>query len=173
MRTSRRPRPSASAASQPDVPAATNDRELTDKSSPANDSSTPDKAVSPARVSVQRHLSRPTFGKWQINRTVLLLIISLALLGGLSLINQRVIWPTAVQTWWPLSIIGVAALWFIGALFRHSANGWLFSTVLLGLAISLLLSTAYSMSFGVIWLGVGLITIGAGTLLRGLLWGAR
>jgi hypothetical protein len=162
MRASRRPHPSPSEvpANPPEIPA---DREGVDTNATANT----------ARVSVQRHLSRPTLGAWQLNQTVLLLIIFLAVVGVLSLVSQRVTWPSIVLIWWPLAVIGVAALWFIAALLRHSANGWLFSTALLGLGISLLLTTAYNMSFGGIWLGVGLITIGAGTLLRGLLWGAR
>ena len=170
MRASRRPRPSPEANSP--TPEAAPD--LNDQPADGNDPPIEAEIASkPARVSMQRHLSRPSLGAWKVNPTVVFVVIALAAAGSVSLINQRFGWPTAVLTWWPLAVVIFAAVWLIGALARQSKNGWLASVTLLGLAIGLLLTTAYSMNFASNWLGVGLITIGAGTLLRGLLWGTR
>jgi len=172
MRASRRPRANAAT---PSVDSGTgsvinNERESVATESQSGVANVP---ISSARVSMQRHLARPTLGAWKINQTVLLLVIGLAIVGISVIIGQRFGWPVAVMTWWPAAILIWALIWLIRALLRYSANGWLASCALLGLAISLLLTTAYGMSFSSLWLGVGLITLGAGTLLRGLLWGAR
>ena len=176
MRSSRRPRPNVNTAVPPEISAdmvmlpAEVDSASENQSTAANPSANTLPAV---RVSMQRHLPRPTAGGWRINRAVLLLIGLLLVVAVVALINQRSALPSAVQTWWPLLLIAVAAVWLLAALIRHAPTGWLGSITLLGAGIGLLLQTAYGMVFGSVWLGVLLITIGAGTLLRGLLWGAR
>jgi len=133
MRASRRPRANAAT---PSVDSGTgsvinNERESVATESQSGVANVP---ISSARVSMQRHLARPTLGAWKINQTVLLLVIGLAIVGISVIIGQRFGWPVAVMTWWPAAILIWALIWLIRALLRYSANGWLASCALLGLA---------------------------------------
>ncbi len=119
------------------------------------------------RVVLRRRL--PFVVNWPVMFIVLALV---GLAAGLVLLNLNLL-PEPVLAWWPLLVLIPAALWFLSALARRKARRLLRSTTLLGLAISLLLTTQHIAPSGATpigtMIGVTLITVGAGLLLRGLL----
>ncbi|GEM_PF-1155976 len=118
-----------------------------------------------ARVSVRRRLPRV-----QIDGRMLLIVIALIATALFSVALTQGALPRQVLTWWPLAIVAIAAVWFIRALLSQAAAGLLGSTALFGFGVSLLLASAYQVAFGTTVIGVVLIAIGMGIVLRGLLW---
>ncbi len=130
---------------------------------PGDPHNAPDSAA-PERVSIRARRTLP------LNWPVFGILVALAAVGIAAFLAQRSALPPAVQTWWPLIVIGVALVWIIQALSQQRPAGLLGSSALLGIGISLLLATAYQVAFGVVWLGLTLIAVGMGIVLRGLLW---
>jgi hypothetical protein len=121
----------------------------------------------PRPVVLRRRL--PFVVNWPVMIVVLALV---ALAAGLVLLNLNLL-PEPILAWWPLVVLIPATLWFLTALARRKPRRLLRSTALLGLATSLLLITQHIAPSGATpigtMLGVTLIVVGAGLLLRGLL----
>ena len=103
---------------------------------------------------------------WPIFLAIILLI---ALSVGLILNNLGVL-PQSILAYWPLALLILSALWTVLALIRRRVRSLLGSTALLGLSIALfLITTGNIIASGSTLLGIMLISVGAGLLLRGLL----
>ncbi len=74
-----------------------------------------------------------------------------------------------IETWWPLAVIGAAVLWMLVALIRRQVESFLGGSALAGIGVSLLLSTQDIASFRETLLGLSLVTIGLGIVIRGFL----
>jgi len=123
----------------------------------------PPDATPSERVSIRAH-RLPI--QWGVFGAVLVLVA----IGIVGFLQQQNKLPSAVLTWWPLVVIVLAGFWLIRSLGQRASTRLLGSSALFGIGISLLLATAYQVSFGAIWLGLAAIAIGMGIMLRGLLW---
>jgi hypothetical protein len=104
---------------------------------------------------------------------VILSILALLALTLFFTMANRGTLPRVVQLGWPLAIAGIAALWLLRSLFGRHASGLLVSTAVLGLGLSLLLASAYQVPLTATLLGVPLIAVGLGIMVRGLFWRAN
>jgi len=132
-----------------------------------NSASDVSSAVEQNRVSIRRHWLKP---RPYIRFRWLAFNVFLAAIGVSALLAEHTVIPPVIVSWWPSVVIGIALIWLFRSLVRRMAPGLLGSTTLLGLGISLLLATAYQTSFVSVWLGLTLVVIGMGIILRGLLW---
>lgn len=118
----------------------------------------------PQRVMLPRSPS-----PFSLNRGWLLIVLALvAAAVGLALHNLNLL-PKSVIGWLPLLVIGPAALWLLLSITRRSPKGMLGSTALLGIGLSLLLSAHNVAPLEATLMGIVLVSVGAGLLLRGLL----
>ncbi len=122
------------------------------------------------RVSVRRRLRFPAI---RVNWSQLILIVALVALTVFALLLNGGALPRQVIVWWPLVIAVLAGLWLLISLVRRDSAALLGSTALLGVSISLLLASAYQVPLGATLVGVALISIGMGIVVRGLLWQTR
>ncbi len=96
-----------------------------------------------------------------------LVLILIAVTVFIVLLNQNALPPEAVM-WWPVVVAVPSALWLLVALVRRNARSILAAAALLGVSISLLLTTQ-KVPLGSSLVGITFITTGAGIMLRGLL----
>lgn len=124
-----------------------------------------------ARISMRRRL--PRLPRVRVNWSLLFLIGALVALTIFALLLNQGALPRQVITWWPLVIAIFAALWLIASLLRRDTAALLGSTALFGVSISLILASAYGVPLGATLVGVAMISIGLGIVVRGLLWSSR
>ena len=119
------------------------------------------------RVSVRRRLRVPGV---QVDGRLLLIVVALIALALFGILLNQGTLPHAVLLWWPSVIVLFAALWMVRSLAQRASAGLLGSTALFGIALSLLLASAYQVPLSETLIGVALIAVGMGIVLRGLLW---
>lgn len=73
------------------------------------------------------------------------------------------------REWWPAALLGFALLWSLLALITRRAGALLAATTLAGISISLLLDTQGYVTWQETLIGVVLVTIGIGIIVRGFL----
>lgn len=74
-----------------------------------------------------------------------------------------------VETWWPAAILGVAVLWMLIALIRRQVAAFLGGAALAGVGLSLLMDTQDIAAAEKTLLGMVLVTVGLGIVIRGFL----
>jgi hypothetical protein len=113
-------------------------------------------------------LRLPTTGI-EVRGVVLLVAVALIVAGIFgTLLNQGRIRPD-VEEWWPLVIIIGAVLWMVAALIRHQIASFLGGAALGGVGLSLLMGTQGIARSDETLLGMVLITVGLGIVIRGFL----
>lgn len=106
---------------------------------------------------------------FQINGPLLLLVVGLALLAVILVFDNLGLFTAGGLVWLPAALSALAVVWFVRALLRRSGKAMLRSSALLGLSLSLLLAAQGLAPVGGTLVGLTLICVGAGLLLRGLL----
>lgn len=105
-----------------------------------------------------------------INWPILLAIIFLIALTVGSILNNLGVLPQVVITYWPSVLLILSGLWTLLALVRRQARSLLIGSALVGISIALMLiTTGNIVATGTTLMGIVLISIGTGLLLRGLL----
>jgi hypothetical protein len=119
------------------------------------------------RLGVPR-LRRPTWNR-QVRFDILLLAVLLIAAGifGMLLNLGRVEGDAAA--WWPLVIVAGATVWMLVALLRRQVTPFLGASALTGIGLSLLLDTQDIASFRETLMGVVLVAVGLGIVIRGFL----
>lgn len=97
---------------------------------------------------------------------VMLVLITAGLMGTLYNLDRL---PSNIETWWPLAVMVGAGLWMLAALARRQVASFLGATAALGAGLSFLLDAQDIADFEATLLGIVLVTIGLGIVLRGLL----
>lgn len=113
-------------------------------------------------------LSRPRTGI-TIRFGVLMLAVAL-IAGGIfgTLINQDRLNPD-IESWWPAVVIAGAIVWMLAALLQRRVTSLLGGAALGGVGLSLLMDVQDIAAFQETLLGVVLITVGLGIVIRGFL----
>lgn len=136
----------------------------------------PDTALAPppprrrsGRLPVSRpRLPRPSLGPGvQWTRLLLALVLVAGGAFGTLLYQDRL--QRDVEEWWPLGVIAIAGLWMLIALVQRQPAAFLGGSVVAGVGISMLLETQDIARLDETGMGVILVTIGLGIVIRGLL----
>jgi hypothetical protein len=113
-------------------------------------------------------LGRPATGI-EVRGVILLVAVTLIVAGIFgTLLNQGRIRPD-VEEWWPLVIVVGALLWMVATLIRHQIASFLGGAALGGVGLSLLMGTQGIARSDETLLGMVLITVGLGIVIRGFL----
>jgi peptidoglycan/LPS O-acetylase OafA/YrhL len=110
---------------------------------------------------------------FSVRPMALLAVIIVIAIGVLLLLYQQNQLPAEVLVWWPLAMIIPGILWFLISLARRSGNGLLAGAALVGVGISLQLSTLSTYEARSTLVGIMLISTGTAILVRGLLMGRQ
>jgi hypothetical protein len=144
------------------------------------DTETVEPALEPRR---RRRLSRPAVPRpraprlnvplpsleTEIRPGVLLLALFLIAAGVFgTLLNQDRL-QTGVREWWPVAILAVAAMWMLVALVRRQVASLLGGSAFGGVGLSLLMHYQDIAKVQETVLGVVLVTVGLGIVIRGFL----
>jgi hypothetical protein len=138
--------------------------DLPDADSAANANVDPEQPQAPVTPRKRRHLL-PFEIYWP---AMLLIVFLIAATAFLLLLNQGTL-SDDVLMWWPIAIAAPAVLWFLTAILRRDAKGMLASSVVFGIGFSLLLAVQKVAPLGSSVVGITLIAVGTGVMLRGLL----
>jgi hypothetical protein len=114
----------------------------------------------------QPELRRPT-SPVRVQFGVLFLALALVALGIFGTLMNRGDISGDLREWWPLVVIGVAVLWMLAALVQRRIPAFLGAAGLAGIGISLLMDTQDVASVNETLLGVMLVTLGFGIVVRG------
>ncbi len=77
--------------------------------------------------------------------------------------------PSIITRWWPTVTLFISLSWSLSALNRRNAAAFLGGAGAIGLSLSLLLDAQEIADFGETFVGLVLISIGTGVIMRGLL----
>jgi hypothetical protein len=135
---------------------------------PLADTAPADGTEAPLLSVVKKRRGFPIRVNWSALFGVIGLSVLFAFLLGLS-VNAL---PTGVLTWWPAALIAVGTLWALAALAQRSAAAWIGASGVIGLGLAALLATAFGVPFAGTSVGVPLIAIGTGIVLRSILFPA-
>jgi hypothetical protein len=113
-------------------------------------------------------LARPSFNL-QIRFGLLLVVILLVASGIFGTLLKRGRLRDEVEAWWPVVIIIGAVLWLLVALIQRREASFLGSAAFAGVGLSLLMSTQDIAELDETLMGVVLVTVGLGIVIRGLL----
>ncbi len=139
----------------------------------AGDGDAPESMPARRRLRIPRpRLPRPRlsfFPAFGIRFSVLLLALVLIAGGvfGTLLIQDRL--RADVETWWPAALVGMGVVWMLIALARRQITAFLGGAALTGVGLSALMSTQNIATFRETVLGVVLVAIGLGIVVRGFL----
>jgi hypothetical protein len=125
-----------------------------------------------ADIQPESQLAQPAHRMWlpfEINWSALLLIVVLIILTVTGLLANQNLLSEDVYLWWPLALIAPAGIWFLASMARRRPRGLLGSMALLGIGISFLLSQQGILPVSSSIVGITLIALGTGIMLRGLL----
>jgi hypothetical protein len=113
-------------------------------------------------------LPRPSFGI-EIHFGLLLIVI-LLIVGGIfgTLLNQGRI-RDDVEHWWPAAVIAGALVWLLVVLVQRRIAAFLGAAAALGIGLSLLMDTQDIAPLDDTLLGVVLVSVGLGIVIRGFL----
>jgi hypothetical protein len=127
-------------------------------------------AILPARRRRLPHLAirLPALGV-EMRVVPLLLALALIVAGVFGTLLNLDEFDADVEAWWPAAVIGVAVLWMLVALIRRQVASFLGGSALAGIGISLLLSTQAVATLRESLVGLSLVTIGLGIVIRGFL----
>ncbi|WP_119071748.1 hypothetical protein [Aggregatilinea lenta] len=120
-----------------------------------------------SRPQIARHEVRRPRSPVQIQFGALFLVLSLIALGIFGTLLNRDQITGDVQDWWPAAIIAVAVLWMLAALVQRRIPAFLGAAGLAGIGISLLMDTQSVASVNETLLGLVLVTLGFGIVVRG------
>jgi len=113
-------------------------------------------------------LGRPILGV-EVNGAILLVAVALIVAGVFgTLLNQGRL-RADVEEWWPLVIIVGAVLWMLVALIRRQVASFLGGAAVGGVGVSLLMGTQDIARSDETLLGMVLVTVGLGIVIRGFL----
>jgi hypothetical protein len=140
-----------------------------------DETDTSDEAFTPPAIAQRRRLRRPSLGLRhpvlgiEIKASTLLLATGL-IAGGIfgTLLKQGEI-RQSLEEWWPLALLMVAGLWMLIALIRRRVASFLGGAALAGVGLSLLMDTQAIAVFEDTLLGIVLVTLGLGIVIRGFL----
>ncbi len=141
----------------------------------SEDALAPDTPIHRARTRRFR-LSRPQLSRPEIWRPtspirvefgMLFLVLALIALGIFGTLLNRDQVDGDVGDWWPLAVIAIAVVWMLAALVQRRIPAFLASAGLAGIGISLLMDTQDVASLNESVLGVVLVTLGFGIVVRG------
>jgi hypothetical protein len=105
----------------------------------------------------------------EVSGVILLVAVALIVAGIFgTLLNQGRI-RADVEEWWPLTIIVIAVLWMLIALIRRQVASFLGGAAFGGAGFSLLMGTQGIASFDETLLGMVLVAVGLGIVIRGFL----
>ncbi len=129
----------------------------------------------PVIVREHRRLRRPRWGGRrpilgiEIRAATLLLAAGL-IAGGIfgTLLKQGEI-RESLEEWWPLALLVIAGLWMLIALIRRQIASFLGGAALAGVGLSLLMDTQGIAVLKDTLLGIVLVTVGLGIVIRGFL----
>jgi hypothetical protein len=105
----------------------------------------------------------------EVRRGVLLVIGALVVAGvfGTLLVQDQL--PGVVEAWWPAVIVIGALTWMLVMLARRRVGASLGGAALVGFGLSLLMSTQDIAAFAETAMGMMLVTVGLGIVIRGFL----
>ncbi|HEX3054091.1 MAG TPA: hypothetical protein VHP83_25780 [Aggregatilineaceae bacterium] len=136
----------------------------------------PEREIRPRRVHLpeirrpQIHLARPTINLRFDMLFVVVFLVALGIFG--TLLNLDRVSETG-RAWWPVTIIISALLWMIIALLRRQVASFLGGAALAGVGLSLLMDTQDIANARETLLGVVLLAVGLGIVVRGFLLRGR
>lgn len=114
------------------------------------------------------HIRRPALGiEIRFSALLLALIFIIGGIFGTLLIQGEV--RKSLKEWWPLVMLTLAVLWMLTALFRRQVASFLGGAALAGVGLSLLMDTQHIAVVKDTLLGVVLVTVGLGIVIRGFL----
>lgn len=116
-----------------------------------------------------RRVTLPRRPSFHVAWDALLTILAVLLAGTAWLLSNFDLLPAEVPSLFPAFGAGFSLLWALISLIRRNPHTIIYSTALLGAAISLLLSAQGIAPIGTTLVGLTLISLGAGLILRGLL----
>lgn len=114
------------------------------------------------------HLRRPSVG-WSIRWDELLVVILLVAAGIFGTLLKLDRLRSDVETWWPVAVLVVAGLWMLIALARRRVASFLGGAALSGAGLSLLMDLQDIAPLNDTLLGLVLVTLGLGIVIRGFL----
>ncbi len=100
----------------------------------------------------------------------LFLVAATLVAGGIffTLLNVMDL-PDIVTRWWPIATLFISLFWSLSALNRRNAAAFLGGAGAIGLSLSLLLDAQEIADFSETFVGLVLISLGMGVIMRGLL----
>jgi hypothetical protein len=107
-----------------------------------------------------------------INFPILALILLLLELAGIAVLASLGPLPIEVQTGWSIPWLIIAGLWLLASFAGGRPRGVVGAAGALGVTISLVLESVYRVPLSATLIGVSLIALGMGIILRGLLFRA-
>lgn len=113
-------------------------------------------------------LPRPSLGV-EIHLATLLAALALIAAGIVGTLLSLDRLDPQIEEWWPAAVLGLAALWMLVALVQRQVASFLSGAGLAGLGLSLLMETQEIAELRETMLGVVLVTIGLGIVMRGFL----
>jgi len=116
------------------------------------------------------HIPRPTINLRLDVLFVVIFLVALGIFGTLLNLDQI---NTTGRAWWPVTIIVSALLWMIIALLRRQVASFLGGSALTGVGLSLLMDTQDIANARETLLGVVLLAVGLGIVIRGFLLRGR
>lgn len=113
-------------------------------------------------------LRRPSMAV-EVRFGMLVIVVALVVAGifGTLLKQDRI--HGDLKAWWPLAILGGAAVWMLAALLRRRAAAFLGAAAVAGVGLSLLMDAQDIAQAQETLLGVVLVTVGLGIVVRGFL----
>jgi len=122
----------------------------------------------------RQHIRLPRVARPQIAlpnfRFGLLLLVVVLIGGGIFgvLLNQERI-RDDVEAWWPLVLVIGAMVWMLVALIQHQGTSFLGAAAVTGIGLSLLMETQDIAEVQETLIGVMLVMVGLGIVIRGFL----
>lgn len=108
------------------------------------------------------------FGAIVVRWDLLLWVVILVLVGVVGTLLVRGVVSEEVATWLPGVVLAFAVVWMLFALLRRHVTSFLGATALVGVGLSLVMDAQAIARFEETVLGVALVTIGLGVVMRGL-----
>lgn len=106
---------------------------------------------------------------WAVRWDMLLLVGLLIAAGVAGTLLVRGDVSETVRAWWPGALAAFAGIWMLIALLRQNVASFLGATAFAGIGLSLLMDTQDIAAFEETLLGVVLVTVGLGIVIRGFL----
>jgi hypothetical protein len=112
----------------------------------------------------RRRIARPA-----LQYRYLLLALFLGAAGILGTLLKQDQLPSTVREWWPAVVLAGTVVWLLGALVQRHIASFLGASAIAGLGLSVLMDTQDIATFEETVMGVMLVTVGLGIVIRGFL----